>query len=580
MRAGDVRWRTLPAFAGVLVCIAWGCGPAGAAPVSRDVRFTADDGVSLQTTITGDGSLAPRPTIVEFSPYGRNSGTLDAGPSFNSLLVQIRGTGDSDGKFDALGPRTQADVVEVLQWACHQPWSNGTLGLNGFSASAITVYNSLHLRLPCVKAAVLKSGTYELYRDLLSPGGISNAAPGLGVLALIGAPALEQGGTRIQRNPTSGLDTFQGLLNAGLSDVQHPTLDSWWRERGFRGDVNHLPILMIDGFFDVESRGAFQAYQRLRGDGAHLIVIGAHDSAPAGTDGGVADSRAWFAHYLSGAANGISSQRRVKLWMSDGDREDELAGKFVRYDGGSWPIPGTRWTSLALSPKRSGSAHSINDGTLGLRAPTGSATQSYPALPSDPANTDPPNTAIVGSAGFNALFTGLPVLTDMTTAEPLGLSYTTPPLRSDVLSAGPADLDLRLSSTAPQTNIWAVISDVSPDGTPHPVASGRLSSDYPYIDRAKSLKWHGKVVQPYGRYDARTPATVGQQRLYHVEFWPIGNRFKKGDRIRLHIVGSSAASTPGAPAINSVTVGGRRGSRLLFPVLPGSNLRRALGVRR
>src|SRR6266576_2898415 len=72
----------------------------------------------------------------EFSPYGRNSGTFAPGPDYNSLLVQIRGTGDSDGRFDALGPRTQEDVAEVLRWACHRPWSDGRLGLNGFSASA------------------------------------------------------------------------------------------------------------------------------------------------------------------------------------------------------------------------------------------------------------------------------------------------------------------------------------------------------------------------------------------------------------------------------------------------------------
>jgi predicted acyl esterase len=561
----------------IVVCfVAWGSGLAHAAPVSHNVRFTADDGVSLQATITGEGSLAPRPTIVEFSPYGRNSGTLDAGTSFNYLLVQTRGTGDSDGQFDALGPRTQRDVAEVLRWACRQPWSDGRLGLNGFSASAITVYNSLHRRLPCVKAAVLKSGTWELYRDLLSPGGISNFAPGAGVLALIGAPALAQGGDRLGRDPQSGVDTFQGLLNTGLSDLQHPTLDSWWRERGFRGDVNHLPILMIDGFFDVESRGAFQAFQKLRRDGAHLIVVGAHDGAPKGTDGGVRDSRAWFQHYLRGASNGIRSQPRVKLWMSDGDREDLLAGKLVRYDGRRWPLPGTRWKALALDAKRSGSAHSINDGTLSLSVPRARATQSYPALPSLPSASDPPNTAIVGAAGFNALTTALPVLSDMTLAEPLGLSYTTRTLRSDVLAAGPASLELRLSSTAPQTNIWAVISDVSPDGTPHPVASGRLSSDYPRIDRRRSLTSHGRVVQPYGRYDAKTPATIGQQRLYRVELWPIGNRFRKGHRIRLHILGSSAASLPGAPAVNSVVVGGAHGSRLLLPLLPGGHLGRAL----
>src|SRR5690348_364216 len=143
--------RRLLAVAAAVVWLATGAASASAATVSQDERFSAGDGVSLQTTISGEAPLAPRPTIVEFSPYGRDSGTLDAGPGFNHLLVQIRGTGDSDGQFDALGPRTQADVAEVLRWACHQPWSNGTLGLNGFSASAITIYNSLHLRLPCVK---------------------------------------------------------------------------------------------------------------------------------------------------------------------------------------------------------------------------------------------------------------------------------------------------------------------------------------------------------------------------------------------------------------------------------------------
>src|SRR5947209_13458051 len=101
------------------------------------------DGVSLQATVTGKAPLVPRPLIVEFSPYGPRSGTTYDGSEYNYLLVQIRGTGDSDGKFDALGARTQTDVVESLHWACHQPWSNGKIGLNGFSASAITVYNSL-----------------------------------------------------------------------------------------------------------------------------------------------------------------------------------------------------------------------------------------------------------------------------------------------------------------------------------------------------------------------------------------------------------------------------------------------------
>src|SRR3954451_10119267 len=190
------------------------CGSAQAATTSRNIRFTASDGVSLQTTVTGAAPLAPRPVIVEFSPYGRDSGTFTPGPDYNFLLVQIRGTGDSDGRFDALGNRTQADVAEVLRWACDQPWSDGRRGLNGFSASAIMVYHSLHLALPCVRTAVLKSGTFELYRDLLWPGGIDNLAVGLGVLGLIAQPAATQSPDRLQRNPASTADLAAGLYDA------------------------------------------------------------------------------------------------------------------------------------------------------------------------------------------------------------------------------------------------------------------------------------------------------------------------------------------------------------------------------
>jgi hypothetical protein len=29
--------------------------------------------------------------------------------------------------------------------------------------------------------------------------------------------------------------------------------------------------------------------------------------------------------------------------LADGDREDDLAGHFVRYAADDWPVPGTRW---------------------------------------------------------------------------------------------------------------------------------------------------------------------------------------------------------------------------------------------
>jgi predicted acyl esterase len=567
--AAAMRTRSVLAIAllaGVLVAT-----PADAATDSRDLRFTTSDGTSLAATVSGESPLSARPTLVEFSPYGRGTATLDPGRAYNSLLVQIRGTGDSDGSFDALGPKTQKDVAEVLRWACKQPWSDGRLAINGFSASAITIYNSLHRKLPCVRAAVLKSGTFELYRDLIWPGGISNLVPAAAVVTLIGAPSLIQGPDRLIRDPLSAVDVLRGLVESGLTGLAHTTLDEWWKERRFRGDANNLPILMINGFFDVESRGAFEAYKKLKEHGAHLYVIGAHDGAPAGTDAGVGEARLWLDRYVRGEHNGVGRHPRVQLWLSDGDREDLHAGKFVRMNGRDWPLPKTRWRALALDPTSGGGAASANDGTLTLGDPAAAQSQSYPSLPSIPTMTDSPTIGLVGAAGFDALTNALPILTELNLSEPLGLTYSTQPFAGDVVMAGPASLELRLSSTAPETGIWAVISDVFPDGSAHPVAVGRLSTAYPEVIRKRSIvdRRTGAIVQPYARFGRKSPAPPGEERLYRVEFWPIGNRFKAGHRLRLHVVGASGFSMPSLPAVNTVTVGAGTGSRLLVPVVRG-----------
>jgi putative CocE/NonD family hydrolase len=566
----------LLALAAAALVVPRGVAQASDPQVARDLRVAMSDGVALEVKLGGRGPLVgnelpARPVIVEFSPYAPACCAELGGPNFNYLQVHIRGTGLSNGSFDALGARTQQDVVDTLTWACTQPWSNGRLGLYGFSASAITVYNSLHLDLPCVQTAVLGSGTHELYRDLLYPGGVPNGMPAAGVLGLIGAPTVANLPERLFEEPLSAIDTAAGLATLPVDYQVHPTLDSYWRERGFRGDVNDLPILMLDGFFDVESRGAFQTFQELRGDGAHLLVVGAHDGVPTGSGGADRQRVAWYDHYLRDIDNGINRERVVQMFLAHGDREDMLAGDYVTGAGDNWPLPGTTWSTLHLDATSSGTATSINDGTLAL-APPASATQSYPAVGSLPTASDPYNTAILG------VFNNSPTLTDMAIAEPFGLSYTTAPLTTPLDAVGPASLDVVLASTAPETDIYAVLSDVWPNGSAHPMAAGRLRTSYPEVDLARSLVDNGRIVQPYGRYDLPEPAAVGEERRYHVELWPIGNRFEAGHRLRLHLLGASGASQPTTPGINTIRLGAD-GSRLYFPAAPGNDLAAALGAR-
>lgn len=555
---------------------------AAADTVTQEERVTVSDGVQLQTTLTSQGPVTARPTVIEFSPYGPGSATFMPDGNYNHVLVQLRGTGASSGGFDALGPRSQQDVSEVLQWACGQPWSNGRLGIHGFSASAIMIYNSMHLELPCVDTATLRSGTFELYRDLLVPGGVSNIVPGAAVILGIGALALAQGPNRLANDPIGSIDAVRGLLDSGLqAGFLHPTLDTFWKERGFRGDANDLPILAVNGIFDVESRGAFQGYQELRDNGSHLLLAGGHDGFPAGTDNGQADMQAWYDHYLRDIDNGITQDPAVQLTLSDGDRNDMIAGQYLTRDGADWPLPGTTWSALNLDATTSGTAHTLNDGTLTLGTPKKAGAQTYIPLPTNPLATDSPTASLLDSAGLKLLTTQIPGLADMNGLIGLpGLSYTSPALAQNVVSAGPASLQVRLSTTSPETAIWAVVSDVHPDGTAHPLTVGRLLSSFPNVVEEKSLKdQNGTIVQPYGDYSVKTPlAGFLSSRLYQVEMWPIANRFKAGHRIRLDIVGASAFSLPTLPGVNTVEVGGTSGSRLLFPVLPESNLATALPV--
>ncbi|MFL5884477.1 MAG: CocE/NonD family hydrolase [Thermoleophilaceae bacterium] len=547
---------------------------ADAALVTRDVTFKAGDGVALHATVGGDGSLARRPLIVEDSPYAPGIDPF-AGPAYNYVELQWRGTGQSGGSLSTTGSRDQKDLVEFLGWACNQPWSDGRIGYYGFSASAIVAYNSMFRGLPCVKAAALMSGTVDLYRDLLYIGGINNTAPGLYVEGSIGAPWLANLPGRLHKAPQSTPDSAQGFANAPTDVARHSTEDDFWLDRTFKGDPQRIPILADDGFYDVESRGAFTAYRATRGYGSHLLVMGAHDGWPSNTPGPFPQYARWFDHYVRGVDNGIDRDPSVTLYLSQGSHKRLVNGHWTRITGSSWPLPQTRWTRLYLSPAKSSSAQSINDGSLTPKAPAAKTSQSYPFAPSDGLETDPHTVSTLSeqgpAPGFN-LDGGsnyVPALTDMQIAERMSLTYTLPPFKAAVDAVGPASLDVWASSTAPRTDLVAILADVAPDGSANAVATGELRTSFPGVDRSRSLvdPRTRDIVEPYADYSKADDPGPGTLREYHVQILPIGNHFAADHRVRLYIVGTSGAKQGAPSGVDSISMGGATPARLLFPTI-------------
>ncbi|MCW2967047.1 MAG: CocE/NonD family hydrolase, partial [Solirubrobacteraceae bacterium] len=349
-----------------------------------------------------------------------------------------------------------------------------------------------------------------------------------------------------------------------------------WRDRTFKGDRSRFPILADTGFYDVESRGPFQAYEATRQLGSHLLVIGAHDGFVGHMRGPFPQYTRWFDHYVRGIDNGINREPSVSLYLSNGSREQLLGGHYTHLQGRRWPLAHTHWTRLYLSAARSATARSLNDGSLALTRDGASSTQIYPFHPADALASDPHTTAAVAGLGIDQLATVVPQLTRMDVPELTSLTYTTPALEHAVNAVGPASLDVFASSVTTETDLVAVIADVWPDGTAHPVASGQLRTSFPDVDAARSLTDPaGDIVDPYTRFAAKDSAAPGTVREYHVELPPIGNHFAAGHRLRLYVLGTSAYMEPPAPGANTLSIGGGTPSRLLLPTV-GTRLAAAL----
>ncbi len=80
----------------------------------------------------------------------------------------------------------------------------------------------------------------------------------------------------------------------------------------------------------------------------------------------------WFDHWLLGAGNGVQKLPHVNLYTMGANRWERPAG---------WPLPATNYTRFYLDPAKSGSANSLNDGSLASRTAATPAADAAPLMP-------------------------------------------------------------------------------------------------------------------------------------------------------------------------------------------------------
>lgn len=88
--------------------------------------------------------------------------------------LDARGTGFSEGTWQVLGPREQQDTVEVIDWLSKQPFSNGQVGMTGYSYDAIAALQAASHRPPALKAVLAVNPATDIVEDVALRGGAIN----------------------------------------------------------------------------------------------------------------------------------------------------------------------------------------------------------------------------------------------------------------------------------------------------------------------------------------------------------------------------------------------------------------------
>ncbi|GAA4102016.1 CocE/NonD family hydrolase [Actinomadura miaoliensis] len=529
--------------------------------VERDIPVAMPDGVTLLADRYVPRGVRSAPTILVRTPYGRRgpAAVLNGLPfvpfGFQLLVQSVRGTFGSGGEFDPLGNERE-DGLATVAWLREQPWFDGSFATYGASYLGYSAWALAAEAGPELKAMALQI-TASSFREAAYVGGSFALESTLGwteltrrqtsTLGLLTAPLLSRRrALRAARSlrPLSELDVLAGgepmrfyrdLL------ANHESGADYWRRRDFSGTVGQVgaPVTLLGGWYDVFLPWEIKDYLALRAAGHRpYLTIGPWWHADARHNlVSFREALAWFKAHLRGDFSAVRANP-VRLYVT-GSREWR--------DYRDWPPPGMRQERW----------HLHGGGGLGEDGPQDIRPSAYRFDPSDP-------TPALG--GPSLLGSSKPVDNRPLEKRRDVLVFTSAVLRKDLDLIGPVVADLFVRSSREHTDFLVRLCDVAPDGTSRNVCEGglRLDPDHPVADK------------PVG--------TEGVRRVA-IDLWPIGHRFCRGHRVRVHVTSGAypkvavnpgtgeplaTAAAPGVPADQEVFHDPDHPSAILLPVVERS----------
>jgi len=537
-----------------------------------DVKVPMRDGIHLSTNVFHPQAPGRYPAILVRTPYGKGTalapfyrGFVERGYAF--VIQDVRGMRGSEGIFRPLDQEGQ-DGDDTLNWIAAQPWSDGKVGMIGGSYLGIAQWEVAVHGNPHLKAIFPVVSGADAYRDrYYSRGGALKwghrllwmsenvRAPGFFKPDL--AKWLWHTPERTADRAVAGqtVDWYQNVLD-------HPQYDRFWRNRSIREKLASIkvPVFAVGGWYDNYAESDLEAFSLLRSLGkTAYIVIGpwGHNMSEkiAGLDFGrdaALNVRQyqleWFGHWLKGSA--LPPYPPARLFVT---------GENAWHGEDDWPPSDVRTLNVFLSTKGRANTAAGNGGF----STTPGRKQRSDLFTYDPKKPVPTRG---GSICCNAaVFPSGPLDQRPIEQRRDVLVYTGRPLKQPLEIAGTVQVQLWVSTSAPDTDFTAKLVDVEPDGTARLVTDGILRLRY------RGGLDHAEFARPRETYAITIDAGVSA----HV--------FRAKHRVRLEISSSNfprfdrnpntgrpvANETEYRTAQQTVYSGGRTASALLLPVVPG-----------
>ncbi|OLR92043.1 hypothetical protein BJP25_24640 [Actinokineospora bangkokensis] len=573
--------------AGPVASAEWSPGPAEfGVGVRKEVPITMSDGTVLRADVyfpqNPDGTAAPGPfpVVLTQTPYGA---LMDAFPGVSdpdagfeligggddylvkrgyiNAVVDVRGTGGSQGRWDFLGQQEARDSVQVVHWAAGLPGSSGVVGLSGASYMAINQFFTVAALGPGspVKAMFPMVPSIDPYRDMAFPGGNFGLASDVVYLGLTGFVQLVNAATA--GNPDLAkvlVDRAASILSFHAATLLEGTTGgdvsydgAYWRSRSPQSVLPQVvragvPVQMVGGWDDVFERGQLLLYSDLQS-----LAAGGAVGRPMSPDQAVdPDYRLVMGpwHHVT-VGQGIDIDALRLRWF-----DKHLKGLDTGPDGPPLRMNevGTdRWVGATRFPFPEATPtafHPGAGGTLSTAAPTRSGTDTIIYSPAAVPCNRGLDQATAG--GLVAVFTTLHLPPpcahndNLTQLPLLGKTYTTEPFTEAQVLAGPMSASIIATSSRPDTQFAVTISDVAPNGVSTPLASGSLLGSHRAVDESRSWRApDGNYLLPFHPYtrEAVQSVPVGQKVRYDIEVPTTVARIEAGHRLRVTV---SSADTP------------------------------------